>query len=493
MEFMSSTEHRFYLIAFCVAVLFCMFFISHGGYDVIRESLDLQRNDKHRSAEAATAAAGGGAYAGGATVVDEVGLFAEASESSRQKIKTIEQYCVEFDFGGYIFDERGRAAAVVARTAVSCLVHSFSPYVEREAARRFLDPARDQVYFANSPAIIFHRRQLLLVARVWLDRERYWANGGWPANDFADNWLYTQRFDRRMRPVTNGSILGIPAPKHFWVGDGPLEPRLFRVGDRVFVTFNAAMAFTDKTHADFTVIWDLAENLPIIPRIAGGSPMINITKGDDIPRDKNWMALVDRDEQLYFVHNLDPLRVLQCTLVGHCKFIHREQDAEGFIFADHFSHLRGGTPFEVYRWPYYVGVAHTTMYKDPSLRRYQTSHIVVVCVRPWRVVYVGGDIKIDRKLYAGAPMVRDRYIDDGFIFPVGLIVESADSIAVGVHINDHSSVILRIKGVARLMEQVIELDERGAPSHGPPVNYIQQHIHDALENLTQIKLIHDKG
>ena len=54
----------------------------------------------------------------------------------------------------------------------SCLIHSFSPHVEREAARRFLDPARDNHYYANSPAITWDDHQLVLVSRVWLDRER---------------------------------------------------------------------------------------------------------------------------------------------------------------------------------------------------------------------------------------------------------------------------------------------------------------------------------
>ena len=506
MDLMGKTVHRFFLVAICAAVFVLVFLGNQNGVDVVQESSDpraaaaaasvnrrhLQQEDEYPAAAAGGATeaglggvvdAGGG---GGATGVDDGGNAPVAD----QTIEAVERLCVEFDFGGYTFDERGRSAAV-ARTAVSCLIHSFSPYVEREVARRFLDPARDQVYFANSPAILFHRRQLLLVSRIWLDRERYEPKDDWPANHFADNWLYTQRFDRQMRPASNGSILGIPAPKQWWVGDGPIEPRLFRVGDRVFVTFNAAMAFAPQRYMDFTVIWDLAESRPIIPRIAGGTPMINATEGDDMPRDKHWMALVDRDDQLYFVHNLDPLRVLGCTLAGHCRFVHREQNAQGFIFADNFNHLRGGTPFEVYRWPYYVSVAHTTMYKDPSNRRYYTAHLVVICVRPWRVVYVSGDVKIHRKLYAGTPMVRDRYIDDGFIFPVGLIVESADSIAVGVHVNDHSSVVLRVRGVAALMERIMALDAQSAPARGPPVGYLQQHVHDTLENITHIRLIHD--
>lgn len=71
-----------------------------------------------------------------------------------------------------MFDANG-SYAHLEHTMASSLCHSFSPYVEREAARRFLDPARDNVYFANSPAVEWWHRQLVLVSRIWLDRERY--------------------------------------------------------------------------------------------------------------------------------------------------------------------------------------------------------------------------------------------------------------------------------------------------------------------------------
>jgi len=84
-----------------------------------------------------------------------------------------------------------------------------------------------------------------------------------------------------------------------------------------------------------------------------------------MPRDKHWMALVEPGDasrqQLHFVQNLDPLRVLRCSLVGICQFVQRDEQLSGssdreagFIFRDSFSHLRGGTPFELYRWPYFI-------------------------------------------------------------------------------------------------------------------------------------------
>jgi len=88
-----------------------------------------------------------------------------------RSIDAVERHCLLFDLGGRMFDEGGRGAHLHA-TVRSCLVHSFSPHIEREAARRFLDPARDNVYLANSPAITWFGDELVLVSRIWLDRER---------------------------------------------------------------------------------------------------------------------------------------------------------------------------------------------------------------------------------------------------------------------------------------------------------------------------------
>ncbi|KAK2158949.1 hypothetical protein LSH36_161g04002 [Paralvinella palmiformis] len=392
-----------------------------------------------------------------------------------------------FELGGYLFNESGRSHGLRKRVTTS-LVHSFSPYIEREAAKRFIDPPHDNVYFANSPAITWYHGQLVLVARIWLDREKYEPKNDWPANHFADNWLYTQRFNHRMEPITEGAILGIPSPKQWWVGDGPIEPRLFTVGDRLFVSFNEAMAFHPKKFMDFTVFWDMLDNYPIIPRIKGGSPMINASEKDEMPRDKHWMSLIDGD-QLYFVHNLDPFRVMHCSLDGFCRFIHDESVRTGLNFKDHVSHLRGGTPFELYRYPYYIGVAHSTMYKRSNHRRFYTAHIVVVSVKPFRIVYVSNDLQIHPQIYQTTPMVRSKYIDDGFIFPVGNILEDKDTMSVGVHVNDYSSEIIRLRGLESLMDKIIDLDQVDSPTHGPPVGYIQQHTHDTMEKVAKLKFL----
>ena len=67
--------------------------------------------------------------------------------------------------------------------------------------------------------------------------------------------------------------------------------------------------------------------------------MLNATEKNDMPRDKHWMALVD-DDQLYFVHNLDPLRVMHCDLDAYCEFVHNEVCSLNFIKCLDLSHIR---------------------------------------------------------------------------------------------------------------------------------------------------------
>jgi len=136
-------------------------------------------------------------------------------------------------------------------------------------------------------------------------------------------------------------------------------------------------------------------------------------------------------------------------------------------------------------------VAHTTMYKVPDGHRYYTAHVIVLSARPvYRIVYVSDSLRVHAKLYRSAPMIRPRYIDDGFIFPVGLIVENDDWLALGVHVNDHSSVILRLKGLKSVMDRVIRTDRLRGTKRGPPVGDIQQHIHDVLVNESHVPLLH---
>lgn len=208
-------------------------------------------------------------------------------------------------------------------------------------------------------------------------------------------------------------------------------------------------------------------------------------------RDKHWMSLVYNDE-LYFVHSLDPLRILHCKGLPakcDCEFVYQEKIENGF--KDYAIHLRGGTPFVLYQHPYYISVAHNTLFKERTAKRYYSAHLVVVTMEPsWRVVYVSDGIQVHPQVYDSSPQERPLYIEEDFIFPVGLTVDTVNSLLIGAHANDHSAIIVRLTGVYDIMKEVIGRDKG---SKGPKAGYLQEYIHDSLETNTKLKFIHQKS
>ena len=153
------------------------------------------------------------------------------------------------------------------------------------------------------------------------------------------------------------------------------------------------------------------------------------------------------------------------------------------------SHLRGGTPWQLYQWPYYVSVAHSTFYHDPSHHVFYTSHVIVLCVQPYRIVYVSDPMTVNSTLLDAYPLIRSHLIDKKYFYPTTLILENADDFVVGGHINDHSSVLLRFTGLRELMTQVMTSDAQHGVTHGPLPGVIQRHVHDVTEKVTGFKFV----
>ena len=211
-------------------------------------------------------------------------------------------------------------------------------------------------------------------------------------------------------------------------------------------------------------------------------------KDNELPCDKHWAAYV-YNKELYFIHSLDPLRILKCEMNGSCVFHHYEGSREvGKAFDDRKTHLRGGTPFEQYKGEYFVGFAHSTLYKKSTgYHRYYSTHLVVLNAKSNRFVYCSAAIEVHREVMMSAPMVRRGHIEDYFIFPVGIILEDEDTITMGVHINDFSSVAIRLRGLKKLMTKVMHLDRAAKTTHGPPPDSLQQYIMDIEHIRTGIE------
>lgn len=93
----------------------------------------------------------------------------------------------------------------------------------------------------------------------------------------------------------------------------------------VFFPIVSGVFSPSKVAIDSTFIWNLNEERAILPVIHGGNPMLDNTIENTMPRDKHWSAIVNHTK-LYFVYNMDPLRVMDCQLGSSalCKFIHKE-------------------------------------------------------------------------------------------------------------------------------------------------------------------------
>ena len=115
--------------------------------------------------------------------------------------------------------------------------------------------------------------------------------------------------------------------------------------------------------------------------------------------------------------------------------------------------------------------------------------MIVLCVQPYRIVYVSNPLTVHPDLINSYPIVRRQVIKDGYFYPTTLLLESEDSFVVGGHINDHSSVLLRFTGLRELMTQVMTPDRRRHVTRGPRAGVIQKHVHDTVENVTGLQFV----
>ena len=166
---------------------------------------------------------------------------------------------------------------------------------------------------------------------------------------------------------------------------------------------------------------------------------------------------------------------------------------EEYNFEQSVSHLRGGTPFALYEYPYYISVAHSTLYKEGSHRVFYSAHIVVMCVEPYRIVHVTNRLEVHPQVFRDIPIIKTHTIDDGYIFPTTLLIEDPDSLIIGGHVSDHDSVIFRLRGAEALMRGVIEEDRKKNILRGPPSGFVQRHVHDLTESTTKMQFVHQRN
>ena len=429
-----ARKYRLYLLV--VALLLTVYYYNNGDYDFHRIKNVFVLNDK------------AGHH------------MAQLAKQKYNVIRLIDQHTVSYTLEGYSFDRPEHSTKIAGKVSIAFL-HSFSPQVKKEAAEKFVQPWKlspvgiggphpvnnqtEYVFSIMSPALHWFNGSLLLICRIWM-YEAHRASGFMFTNDY----FYMQTYDETLQPKSGSHLLGIPSKL-------PQDPRLYQVQNKLFASFSSKVTFPDGTHVHGKEririsFYDIENDRTYLTSVENRMSYIKA--------ERNWVPFVV-DEKLYMVQLLEPLSILSCTVKGECSYVYQENSTCATI------RLRGGTPFEHYDQGYYISLAHSvSIYPyDPKashlgIRKYYSVHLVVLTVSPFaQLVYVSKSVKIPNEIYARNPIpnvIKHQYIDHDFYFPVSLILESKDSAVIGAHVNDNDSILIRMRGLQKLMDQIIK-------------------------------------
>ena len=75
------------------------------------------------------------------------------------------------------------------------------------------------------------------------------------------------------------------------------------------------------------------------------------------------------------------------------------------------------------------------------------------------MVYVSSPVQVKEQLLASARITRKYTILRPFIFPVGIIKRSSDTIDFSAHLSDTRGYIFRLTGIEQLMKQIAATDQ----------------------------------
>lgn len=401
-------------------------------------------------------------------------------------------YFREQTISGAIFNSVGVRKEVFEMIDTS-VVYSFSSTTEKSVAKMFADGDKENLYSVMAPAITWYGNEILAVLRIWLMQFEYakrYDSSNQLKNTWQENYLYTIKLNRSYTLSSKGRLIGIPAPSNAQYGyrtDGPMDPRIFNLDNKPYISFhmwkNDKDEPEDPNATDWDVpklgrihVWDFEENKIVKLRVKNASLCwVEI----------NWVPVVAK-KQLYYIYTLDPLQVLRCDIRnGMCHFLEDYQETkDSYTFQYFRDHLRGGTPFLEYKWPYFIGLAHSTMVTSSPWDSYgiYSAHLVVISVDPFRIVYVSSPIKFNETFLSSVPIARPFAQIKPFVFPVGIILRNLDVIDFGAHLSDSASYIVRMRGVSKLMNSVMSIDSDGrTKAYGPKSLLVNTYVHASVK------------
>lgn len=246
--------------------------------------------------------------------------------------------------------------------------------------------------------------------------------------------------------------------------------RLFSVGDNSYLSFHTWLVDPTYDHqiSGRLHLYDMDKHIKR-----------KLTLDTKLHRTEiNWIPLDVRGE-LYYTYTLDPLRVMKCNrTTAECHFIYKQEGTNQNPFVYSIDHLRGGTPWVLYKYPYYISVGHNVLVTNQPHHDYSiyNSNLLVMCVDPWRLVYASRNILYNATWVTSKPIIRTQTIIASFFYPSGLIKRSDDIIDVSGHLNDAAGYILRFRGIQELMRSVMRRDQGNVEKTVPEVRTAQQYI-----------------
>ena len=353
--------------------------------------------------------------------------------------------------GGHVFHSDG-ISEVTPHMIITALVHDFSNFIEAEIRKRTLDPFHDINYCAVSPAMEKIEGGYLTAFRIYRCPQRRNATTRKTA---SKDLVFVQKFDDDLRPRGQGYFLGFAyhrllGSQYNELWDGPQNPRAFRVNGSVYLLFHVAVYLEQvgKRATIKPIMWDLEKNLPRIPDLRN-NPMQK--SSSNYLFDKNWMPL-EHNNQLFFVQTLDPSLIISCTLDAVCNYTENMSNVKrpyGWTTA-----LRGGSQFQMWRYPYHIGAVHS--YLIDGEKRVYRMHLIILSVQNFLIVFTTHILYVNDSIFKRISFKPNTAFKSDFFYPVSLLVESKDSLLVAGHINDYRSLLVRIRGIKDMIEDAIK-------------------------------------
>ena len=347
-------------------------------------------------------------------------------------------HCIEYDLQGTLFGKNG--ATTPQKKVKMCHLKTFDT-VDNDTRKAFIEFRENLHFILQSPSFLWLNDKLVMTLRLMFQYPT-WRG----CFKFLCNHIVFGYYDDFLNPIGQTELITLRTPMvEDQVKSGPHDGKLFQINGALYSLF--ATGYRDSW---ISSIWDYKKERFFTPKLQN-----TLLEKKPAIFEKNWVPVIIKGE-LYIIRFLDPLQVMKCSIHEGCTFVKNNTDALKYEMDEENTPLRGGTKFELYKYPYYIGIAHGT-YINRTFRRYEV-YLVVLCVDPFRVVYVSDPLKIHSDLFRGKKP-RWKALFGDFIFPTGLILEGKNSVVIGAHANDVFSMVLRLEGIQPIVEAVMNSDK----------------------------------